>query len=263
MQAKAFACVRQGALLIAIALALGLCASGASAQYTSTSHGNDLSTKPQHTYRRGTTQQECPWRTREALASGYLPSRISNAGRSPEQECNDGDNLRYPATETREINSNKPASSIIINIVRNATYRLTSAANGVIFDLNGDGAREQIAWTEADSEVAFLAMDRNGDGKITSGKELFGNYTLPGVSNGFHALNLMTMETNGGVERGSVSSEDPIFTRLLLWNDRNHNGISERLELRKASEVVSDIGLGYWSVPHGDDLGNQDRKSVV
>jgi hypothetical protein len=86
---------------------------------------------------------------------------------------------------------------------------------------------ERVSWTEADSDVSFLAIDRDGDGKITSGKELFGNFTLPGVSNGFLALQGLAMQTNGGIERGSVSSDDPLYARLLLWNDMNHNGISE------------------------------------
>ena len=51
-----------------------------------------------------------------------------------------------------------------------------------MFDIDGDGVPEQISWTEADSDVAFLALDRDGDGRITSGKELFGNHTLPGVT---------------------------------------------------------------------------------
>lgn len=58
----------------------------------------------------------------------------------------------------------------------------------MFFDVDGNGLPERIAWTPADAEVAFLALDRDGDGAITSGKELFGNYTLPGSTNGFDAL---------------------------------------------------------------------------
>ncbi len=94
---------------------------------------------------------------------------------------------------------------------------------------------------------------------MTSGKELFGNHTLPGVSNGFEALRILTMQTNGGVSRGSVSTEDPIFSQLLLWHDANHNGMSESGGLRPASELVSDIGLGYQVLPRRDGHGNLFR----
>ena len=137
---------------------------------------------------------------------------------------------------------------------------LTSAAEGVLFDLAGDGVPRLISWTEADSDLAFLALDRDGDGMITSGKELFGNHTLPGVSNGFEALGQMTLATNGGIQRGSVNSEDPIFSQLLLWTDSNHNGISEAAELRPASELLSDIGLGYKFMPRRDGRGNTFRQ---
>lgn len=212
-----------------------------------TAHGNWSATSAHQYYQEGQTTDlgTC--------------SKTLNAGRAPEEECEDGGNLWDPDAEICEINPDGPGSPIVIAIGKNAKYKMTSATNGVIFDLNADGVPEQIAWTEADSEVAFLALDRDGDGKITSGQELFGDHTLPGVPNGFHALQLMTLETNGGVERGSVSSEDPIFDRLLLWIDRNHNGISERAELRRASTVVTDIGLGYKSMPRRDGFGNQFR----
>jgi hypothetical protein len=74
--------------------------------------------------------------------------------------------------------------------------------------------------------------------------------------NGFVALQRLAMETNGGVKRGSVTSDDPIFSQLLLWTDSDHNGISEPWELRPASEVISAIGLGYKVIPRRDGHGN-------
>jgi hypothetical protein len=144
----------------------------------------------------------------------------------------------------------------VISVARNAKYRFTSAEQGVRFDINGDGRLEQVGWTEAASDVGFLALDRDGDGKITSGRELLGSATLPGVTNGFEALRRLAMESNGGIERGSVSSDDPIFGQLLLWFDTNHNGVSETAELRPVTEYVSDIGLGYKVMPRRDGNGN-------
>jgi hypothetical protein len=147
-------------------------------------------------------------------------------------------------------------SPIIIATSRNTTYKLTSAEHGVLFDIDADGVLEQIGWTERNSDVAFLALDRDGDGQITSGRELFGNYTLQGVPNGFAALQKMAMQSNGGIERASVSEDDPLFGRLLLWTDRNHNGISEPNELTSARQTVSEIGLGYEISKRADRHGN-------
>jgi len=149
------------------------------------------------------------------------------------------------------------ASPIIIAIGRRAAYTLTSPADGVLFDLDADGVREQVAWTRADENIAFLALDRDGDGQITSGRELFGNHTVPGALNGFDALAQMAMQTNGGARRGSVSSDDPLFEQLVLWTDRNHNGVSEPDELVAAKDILSDIGLGYEVSGRRDRSGNR------
>jgi hypothetical protein len=55
-------------------------------------------------------------------------------------------------------------------------HRLTNAQNGVQFDIGG-GQQIQIAWTLPNSDDSWLALDRNGNGRIDNGNELFGNFT--------------------------------------------------------------------------------------
>jgi hypothetical protein len=127
----------------------------------------------------------------------------------------------------------------------------------VWFDIDGDGAPEQVAWTEPDSDVSFLAIDLDGDGKISSGKELLVITPSPAHQMASFALLQMTMG-NGGTSLASVSSDDPIFARLLLWNDKNHNGISEQWELSRAGDVLAAVGLGYA----GHRRQRQERECV-
>ena len=145
------------------------------------------------------------------------------------------------------------SSAMLIATGNDPFYRLTSAADGVRFDIDADGSPDQVAWTQRGTSVAFLAIDQDGDGEITSGHELFGRHTWPGASNGPSALLKMTFDSNGGVTRGSVSEDDPLFARLLLWRDTNHNGISERAELQAAGHHFSDVSLGY-KYEYGRDL---------
>lgn len=83
-------------------------------------------------------------------------------------------------------------------------------------------------------------MDRNGNGQIDDGTELFGNYT-PGradgsditTANGFEALRYLQGTTYGFARPDTVIDQfDEGFGRLLLWRDLNHNGISEPGELQ-------------------------------
>ena len=147
-------------------------------------------------------------------------------------------------------------SALLIATGDRPFYALTSVEDGVRFDIDADGKAEQMAWTERGAAVAFLAIERNGDKAITSGKELFGRHTWPGSPNGFSALSDMNMDANGGRLRGSVNGDDPLLARLLLWTDVNHNAISEPRELRPAGELFAEIGLGYHSEKGRDQFGN-------
>lgn len=151
-------------------------------------------------------------------------------------------------------------SPVLINMHSNtAEDHLTSAADGVYFDLRATGHPQRIGWTRADAPVGFLALDRNWNGQIDDGRELFGNFTVRSdgtrARNGFEALKDFDLNDDG-----KIDTTDAVFSQLRLWFDRNHNGRSEPEELMSLAAVGIDaIFTAYTESPRKDRFGNSYR----
>jgi hypothetical protein len=152
-----------------------------------------------------------------------------------------------------------PSTGFLLLDIAGNGYKLTTSEAGVKFDVNGDGKLEQVAWTTAGTDDAFLAIDLNHNGKIDNGTELLGTYfsKADGVraANGLEAL--LDLHKHSGVTKFSnIDSTSPLYTQLLVWVDANHNGISEPQELRTLAEAgVVELRLNYTTINDAPDAG--------
>ena len=155
------------------------------------------------------------------------------------------------------------AGSPVLLDIEGDGLALTPPRSGVAFDLDRDGQREQLSWTHAGSDDAWLALDRDGDGLIENGDELFGNYTEQPASprpNGFAALAEFDRGDRGGNEDGAINAGDAVFNSLRLWRDANHDGVSQPAELHTLPALgVEVLYLGYKESKRVDAYGNQFR----
>jgi hypothetical protein len=117
------------------------------------------------------------------------------------------------------------------------------------FDLNADGNNEDISFVQGGG---FLALDRNGDGKINDGKELFG----PATGNGFAELQMLDDDGNNWIDEN-----DAAYQRLLVLSKDNSG--KDVLATLKQSNVGA-LYLGNVNSPFDiKDAQNNLQAKVV
>ncbi|MCK5189826.1 MAG: hypothetical protein KAR12_07195, partial [Methylococcales bacterium] len=106
--------------------------------------------------------------------------------------------------------------------------------DGVLFDHDNDGRKEGTGWVSGDDGI--LALDRNGNGIIDSGRELFGDNTLlktgEFAENGLAAL--ADLDEN---HDGQIDINDSNYANLRIWQDKNQDGISQSYELKTLEQL--------------------------
>ncbi len=127
-------------------------------------------------------------------------------------------------------------------------FEFTDVARGADFDLLANGQRQRTAFVTGGD--ALLALDRNGNGRIDDGSELFGDQR--GAANGFEELR--KLDSNGD---GVIDAQDERFGDLRLFRD-NGNGRTEPGELLRLNEAgVSAIDLNYANQNEAASGGNR------
>jgi hypothetical protein len=128
---------------------------------------------------------------------------------------------------------------------------ITPLSQGVLFDADGDSIKTGTAWAGADD--GMLVWDRNGNGLIDSGRELFGDETVLAngtkAAHGFAALSELDVgSTVSGATVGAGDSvfdaKDAQFNNLRIWRDLNQDGVSQANELQTLVQTgITSIGL--------------------
>jgi len=161
-------------------------------------------------------------------------------------------------------NCGHPCEEPVLVSLQDGEYTLTNTQNGVWFDLSGDGVPQRLPWTARGSDDAFLVLDRNANGAVDDGRELFSHVTPQPplghgeVPHGFRALAVFDEPLNGGNSDGLISLDDLIYPHLRLWRDADHDGQTDPGELLTlAMAGVQSLSLTYTDAnEHLDRHGN-------
>lgn len=137
----------------------------------------------------------------------------------------------------------------------------TTGSDGrvILFDHDADGVKTGTGWLKPDD--GWLVLDRNGNGTIDSGRELFGTDTVKRngqlATDGFDALR--DVDSN---QDGKIDAADRVFANLRIWRDLNQDGISQANELSTldANHIVS---IGVTATAGRVDLGNGNVQTAA
>jgi len=106
--------------------------------------------------------------------------------------------------------------------------------NPILFDHDGDGIKNATGWIKPDD--GFLVLDRNGNGTIDNGTELFGDST-PAYAGGQTADGFAALAQEDSNHDGLVDAKDANWAELRVWQDLNSDGISQEGELKTLEEL--------------------------
>lgn len=130
----------------------------------------------------------------------------------------------------------KKVDPLVLDLDGNG-IQLTEAGKGAIFDVTADGKLDNTAWVKGNT--ALLTYDRNGNGVVDNGNELFGDQN--GAADGFEELG--KYDTNGDRK---ITILDPIFKALKLYRDLNGDGKMSKNEFSTLSELgIKALNLNF------------------
>ncbi|WP_445354229.1 calcium-binding protein [Microbulbifer sp. EKSA008] len=160
-----------------------------------------------------------------------------------------------PAPPTPPVPRRDP---LTLDLDGNGVIETISKDNGVFFDLDNSGFAEKTSWV-APSD-GLLVLDRNQNGQIDGGAELFGTETL--LSNGEYAENgyqaLAEFDEN---KDGIIDKQDVIFESLQIWQDLDSNGVVTDGELKTLVDLsITSINISYESDPFVDENNVEHRE---
>lgn len=124
---------------------------------------------------------------------------------------------------------------LVINVGSDVTH---ISDQNFFFDLDADGKEEKIA--RLSEGAGFLALDRNEDGKINDGSELFGTKS----GDGFKDLAIYDLDGNGWIDES-----DDVYNLLKIWI-RNEDGTDTLLGLKEADVGAIHLGRADTEYAH-------------
>ena len=151
----------------------------------------------------------------------------------------------------RDANSTQTFNPLVLDLNNDRQMNTVSRyyGGGVLFDVDNDGFAEETEWLGP--REGILVLDRNGDGQIDTGADLFNDRGVDNSRRGTNALRQLYANPDAARFYGdNLSARDPVFDKLKVWMDVNGDGVAQ------ASELQGLAALGISEIEAGDQYGN-------
>ena len=161
----------------------------------------------------------------------------------------------YVDMQKAQAEQNRRIDPLVFDLGGDGITTVSIDDSNAFFDLDNNGFAEKTSWVGA--KEGLLAYDKNGDGIINGGNELFGDRTLMKdgrtlASSGFTAL--AEYDDN---KDGKIDGNDTIYTLLRIWQDSDGDGIASAGELKQLVDLgIVSIGLSYNNTGVTDGANN-------
>ncbi len=168
---------------------------------------------------------------------------ISGNYEIPTSNVMDADVSTPEATPKAEISIDR-GCPLVLDLTGDGIRTLNIDDTNIYFNIQNSDFSNKTGWIS--KYDAFLAIDKDNDGKITRQEELFGTET----QSGFEVL--ANYDSNND---GFINSSDSQFSSLKIWQDLNENGITDDGELKSLTEAgIASINLN--AVKINDEQNN-------
>jgi len=161
----------------------------------------------------------------------------------------------YVDMQKAQAEQNRRIDPLVFDLDGDGITTVSLEESNAFFDLDNNGFAEKTSWVGA--KEGLLAYDKNGDGIINGGNELFGDRTLMKDSKTLASSGFTALAEYDNNKDGKIDSNDAIYTLLRIWQDSDGDGIASAGELKQLVDLgIVSIGLSYSNTGVTDGANN-------
>ena len=154
-----------------------------------------------------------------------------------------------------QAEQNRRIDPLVFDLDGDGITTVSLEESNAFFDLDNNGFAEKTSWVGA--KEGLLAYDKNGDGIINGGNELFGDRTLMKDGKTLASSGFVALAEYDDNKDSKIDSNDVIYALLRIWQDSDGDGIASAGELRRLVDLgIVSIGLSYSNTGVTDSANN-------